>query len=192
MGKVWVTSDPHFGHDMVARLRGFDNTLDHTLSILDSIRSSVRPDDLVIWLGDLALARPESACRYISLMPGTHDLVLGNHDRGHPMYRDAARWGRVYATAFRSVSVLARRRINGGSALLSHFPYDGDHTEQDRDVQYRPRDLGLPIVHGHTHSTERVSRSAAGTLQVHVGWDAWHRPVDWEELSEIFEQEGEG
>ena len=73
--------------------------------------------------------------------------------------------------------------------LLSHFPYDGDHTTTDREQQYRLRDLGLPIVHGHTHAAKIVTRSQEGTLQVHVGWDTWGGLVDWDEVVSIVEEE---
>ena len=44
------------------------------------------------------------------------------------------------------------------------------------------RDAGNPVLHGHTRSTEKVSFSACGTPQLHVGWDAWGRPVRFHEI----------
>ena len=62
---------------------------------------------------------------------------------------------------------------------MSHFPYDGDHVEGgDRATQWRLHDEGVILLHGHTHSADRVSLSRAGTTQIHVGLDAWGlRPV---------------
>ena len=52
----------------------------------------------------------------------------------------------------------------------------------DPQTQWRLRDAGNPVLHGHTHSTEKVSFSACGTPQLHVGWDAWGRPVRFHEI----------
>ena len=73
---------------------------------------------------------------------------------------------------FAHVTPYLVRRTAGGPVALSHFPYEGDHGP-DRFVQWRLRDMGMPAVHGHTHGRERKTWTAAGTLQFHVGWDAW-------------------
>ena len=39
------------------------------------------------------------------------------------------------------------------------------------------------LIHGHTHDTDRRTTSPAGTLQLHVGWDAWRGPVSLHELT---------
>jgi calcineurin-like phosphoesterase family protein len=57
---------------------------------------------------------------------------------------------------------------------LSHFPYIGDsHDSNDRWGEYRLKDYGTTILHGHTHSKKKISRSSRGTLQINVGVDAW-------------------
>jgi calcineurin-like phosphoesterase family protein len=122
-----------------------------------------------------------------------HHLILGNHDPGHPMHRSAHRNQAVYLNEFQSAQAFARRRINKDGTrhevMLSHFPYQGDHGE-DRYPQYRLVDLGKPIIHGHTHSTEKVSFTRHNTLQVHVGVDAWRRPVRLEEIAAIIHGNG--
>jgi len=58
---------------------------------------------------------------------------------------------------------------------LSHFPYIGDsHDSNDRWGEYRLKDYGTTILHGHTHSKKKISRSSRGTLQINVGVDAWY------------------
>lgn len=81
---------------------------------------------------------------------------------------------------------LARRRINGVDALLSHYPYDGDHTQQTRYEAYRLRDTGLPLLHGHTHQSEQITRSMlTGAPQIHVGWDSWHQLVTADQIAAL-------
>ena len=73
---------------------------------------------------------------------------------------------------------MARTSYNGHAWLMSHYPYDGDHMAEARYDQFRLRDLGRSLFHGHTHSNERLSFSNKGTPQVNVGLDAWDlKPV---------------
>ena len=91
------------------------------------------------------------------------------------MHRDAHRWQRTYLEVFDSVQPFARHVIGPAEVLLSHFPYAGDHTEQDRHAQYRLRDEGRWLLHGHTHANNRHH----SPRQIHVGLDGWDlRPVD--------------
>jgi calcineurin-like phosphoesterase family protein len=70
--------------------------------------------------------------------------------------------------------------------MLSHFPYEGDHFDEDRFDDVRATDSGLPILHGHTHSSNVISYSSKGTLQIHIGVDSWgFRPVSYERITEI-------
>jgi calcineurin-like phosphoesterase family protein len=66
---------------------------------------------------------------------------------------------------------------------MSHFPYTGDSHDKPRYDLIRPKDDGKILLHGHTHAHEVISRSAKGTLQIHVGVDSWFgQPVS---LSQI-------
>jgi len=185
--RVRFTSDPHFGDRRVARHRGFGDDVEaHDATLADNWRRTVHKDDNVWVLGDLALSSPAYALEVLADLPGHKHLVWGNHDGGHPMHRTANRHQRRYLEVFESVQQSARRRIEGRQVLLSHFPYEGDHTEEDRHTQWRLRDQGVTVLHGHTHSRERVSWAEGGrlrvhdghlvpqpTLQIHVGMDAW-------------------
>lgn len=59
----------------------------------------------------------------------------------------------------------------GRKLVLSHFPYSRDRG-LDRYTEYRMPDCGMPVVHGHTHSKRRATRSVDGSRQIHVGFDA--------------------
>ncbi|USL85095.1 capsid maturation protease [Arthrobacter phage SWEP2] len=172
MANVFFTSDLHLGHDRVARIRGFDHTANHDLALVDRWRAVVRPDDHVWILGDIAASSPVYALAILRALPGIKHLVAGNHDRVHPMHRDAYRQQERYLEVFASVQSSARRRVLGQEVLLSHFPYDRDRNEV-RYAQWRLPDHGVPLLHGHTHGLERLSRSARSTAEVHVGVDAW-------------------
>lgn len=183
---VWFTSDLHIGHRMVAGLRGFADTASHDDDIAVAWDDVVREGDQVWILGDLSAgggASWRNALEWLNLRRGDKHLVAGNHDPVHPMHRDAHK--HHGSDVLRSAAQSARRRINGTEVLLSHFPYSGDHTERQRFDQWRLPDHGVPILHGHSHSREKLSRSPAGTLQIHVGIDAWRQPVSLDVIADI-------
>lgn len=188
---VYLTSDLHLGHERVATLRGFDSVAEHDAAVADRWRALVKPRDTVWVLGDLAAASPVHALAILATLPGEKVLVAGNHDRCHPMHRDAHRRQAAYLTTgggpFVATLSGARKRIGGEDVLLSHFPYLRDR-EEPRHLQWRLRDEGLPLVHGHTHGEERLTVTPAmmtdpwhgepeevapRRIEVHVGVDAW-------------------
>lgn len=188
---VWFTADLHVGHQRVVELRGFADTVEHDLRIAANWIKTVDVDDQVWVLGDLALSQWTRALAMVRSLPGDKHLILGNHDRGHPMHRDGHKHQGPYLETFTSVQTMARRRIPGtrDSMMLSHFPYSGDHTEGERYTQYRLRDEGLPLLHGHTHMRGKVTRSELNTPQIHVGLDAWDlTPVSLEEVVALLAQ----
>ncbi len=80
---------------------------------------------------------------------------------------------------------------NSASSVLrmSHFPYTGDSHDKPRYDKIRPKDDGKVLLHGHTHAHETVSRSAKGTLQIHVGVDSWFgAPVSLEQVMNIIKE----
>lgn len=189
---VFYTSDPHWGHRFVAGLRGFgEDAHAHDEWLRKIYSEAFRPGDVVWWLGDLTMRLPPvdaAATTIATRASADHRLIYGNHDAGHPMHREAHRHQHAYY-GFKLAAPFAKRVLpKVGAVHLSHFPYDGDHGP-DRYPQWRLRDVGVPLIHGHTHGTERVTRSAAGTLQIHVGIDAWKRPVPEHEIVDLILQE---
>lgn len=174
---VWFTSDLHLGHRLVAHLRGYGPSREeadivaHDVQIMDNWRRVVKADDLVWLLGDVAVSSPVYALDMLSRLPGRKRLILGNHDEPHPMHSRAAKAYQRYAKVFEYISPFARIKVQGHPVLLSHFPYSSD-TEgltEARFTQYRLRDEGMWLLHGHTHGKEKVHGH-----EIHVGLDAWN------------------
>lgn len=192
--QTWFISDLHLQHDFVAGLRGFrprdpgiSAADDHDAEVAANWDFWVRHEDTVWILGDITMANnPLAAFRWLYARPGTKHLILGNHDQIHPARRtaqkDYIKFQGEYAATFASIQTFARRRApNGGPEyLMSHFPYPGtsEGTDpngrpyDDRYLQYRLQDLGVPLLHGHTHRNETATISQRGTKQFHVGLDA--------------------
>lgn len=186
---TWFTSDLHIGHKLVAEIRGFSTTADHDNTLARNWDDVVSAEDIVWVLGDISAggsAGQQTALRWIAERPGVKHLVSGNHDGCHPHRRDAHKWVNKYGGAFQSVAAAARRRIDGQEVLLSHFPFTGDHTEVQRYDQWRLHDLGTAVLHGHTHQEHKVTFSALGTAQIHVGVDSWeYTPVNLDQLAQL-------
>lgn len=177
MPDTWLTSDTHLGHEKVARIRGFATCDEHDRFIARAWDRRVSPDDTVWVLGDIALNGWRDRLSWFATRPGVKHLVLGNHDRAHPLNRNAQAHLRTYLEVFESVQLAARVRHQGRSLLLSHFPYDGEGETRtgstDRATQWRLPDEGELLLHGHVHDGVRQRPSNAGTPMIHVGLDAW-------------------
>jgi calcineurin-like phosphoesterase family protein len=179
MSEVWFTSDTHFCHARVAELRGFASVADHDESLIASWNATVKPGDVVWHLGDVGMGHESDVLAKVWRLNGVKHLVAGNHDPCWPRTRDARRHQRKWLDAFESVQAYAKVRFGPRTILLSHFPYDGDHTFEERHVQYRLRNEGEWLAHGHTHAAEQTD----GPRSVHVGLDAWGlRPASRAEI----------
>lgn len=189
MSKVYFTSDTHFSHQFIAYLRGFESIEEHDEAIVETWNRTVTKRDTVWHLGDVTLKRARDIGPILDRLNGTIHLITGNHDRVAPgVMRNAhtatAEWLRYFA----SIQPFARLKYNGTEALLSHFPYSGEgaRIQPDRFSQYRLPDKGMPLIHGHTHDENQfLTTTEQGTPQVHVGWDAWWKPVPWETVWEL-------
>lgn len=171
MSRIFFASDHHFGHRKVSELRGFPTPAHHNLFILDQHNDTVRDDDVVHMLGDLSAggaAATRQALEWVKRLKGRKRLIAGNHDPVHPMNRDAHKWVREYLEVFESVAPFGRASIRGMKVLLSHFPYEIDRGEP-RYMQYRLRNEGALLLHGHLHSSEKFT----SPQEIHVGLDAW-------------------
>lgn len=123
----------------------------------------------------------------VERLHGTIHLVTGNHDEANPMHRAAHRRQREWMEVFASVQGFARRKVEGRQVLLSHYPYAGEGRRDmaDRYTQYRLANEGTALLHGHTHDSDQHLSHHQGTPMVHVGWEAWDRPVGLDEPAEL-------
>lgn len=177
---IFYTSDWHLGHLKLAQFRGFDTVEEHDELVIANHNEVVRnDDDIVFVLGDITLS--SGNLPKVDRMNGRKILIAGNHDAVHPMHRDAWKHQDKWRQHFVAIQPWGRRIAAKIEFLMSHHPYVGDHTEEDRSVEFRLKNMGLPIVHGHVHKDERVTHAWDRphlAAQIHVGLDAWDlRPV---------------
>ncbi len=179
MARYW-TADLHFGHRNIIRYaqRPFADVAEMDEGLVARWNEVVADDDEVWVLGDVAMGPIGASLAQVSRLAGRKVLVAGNHDRcwfGHgpkaepwvERYLDAG-----FAEVLQGVVPVA---IGGLEALACHFPYEGDSHDRDRYTAHRPVDTGLPLLHGHVHTTWQVQHR-----QVNVGVDVW----DWRPVSD--------
>lgn len=184
MSATWFVGDTHFGHERVAGIRGFANTVKHDESIAARWAKQVHPDDTVYVLGDISSGSSigeEYALAALWGLPGSKHLIAGNHDSVSSIHRNSYKKFPQFMKVFDSIQQFARIRIDGVNILLSHYPYlsqgDGPGRGLPRYSQYRLADEGMPLIHAHTHHTDPFSGSVTGR-EMCVSWDAWRRMVN--------------
>lgn len=126
MGEVYIISDLHLGHRMIANARGFNDVGKHDDALVERWNEVVKRKRDVVWvLGDVAFKR--GALAKMAQMNGQKKLVLGNHDR---FTLD------VYQRYFSQIYGL----FEYDKCLLTHIPVAG--------TQFKRYRLN---VHGHMH-----------------------------------------
>ena len=201
----FFTSDTHFGHQNIIKYanRPFASVSHMNEALIANWNAVVGMDDEVYHLGDVALGPWTEWDKILTRLNGYKILVVGNHDRifkgEKPKMQE--RFADEYSKWFDEIVDNANIVIGSDEdqihVNLSHFPYDGDSHDGDRFTQFRLPDEGHILIHGHTHAQfdekgqdARVSRSKKGSLQIHVGQDAWrYGPVPESEILKIIQEE---
>ena len=198
---VFYISDTHFSHPLVSGLRGFRSVEEHDETIFNNIHKQVRTGDTLWILGDVVFGSSKremlERLRYETIGV-TLNVILGNHDRPSPVMSNGHNFLQEWTDLFDFVGTYAR--VSPGW-MLSHYPYDTryveeqhrdyDETREDRFDQYRVRDCGRPLIHGHTHNPQKYSISNKGTPQVNVCLEAWDmRPVPHGQIVDLLASKG--
>lgn len=181
---VFFTADSHFRHARVAEIRGHA-VEEHDELLIELWNKAVTPRDEVWHLGDVTIKSFQEVKPLLQRLNGTIHLITGNHDSCWPGHRQSHRHQREWLEVFASVQAYARRRVGKRQVMLSHLPYagGGDHTETERHAEFRLRDNGSWLLHGHVHDAWRQR----GRM-INVGVDVWDMaPVSWSKLIDRIE-----
>jgi calcineurin-like phosphoesterase family protein len=170
---IWHLADPHFVHPNCAGWRGFASAEEHDAALLARCQQLISPDARVVIHGDLGLKSETRILELAAQIPGEKHILLGNHDRLHPMHRGhasparQAKWAAVFGDR---ISQHCEAAILGRRVRLSHFPYagEGDHTITERYSEWRLPDEGDWLLCGHVHH-----RWLIRGRQINVGVDQW-------------------
>ena len=79
MGKIYIISDLHFGHENLATHRGFKNAKEQDAFIISNWNRIIKPKDTVWILGDITMEKANYDV--LDSLNGYKKVVLGNHDK---------------------------------------------------------------------------------------------------------------
>lgn len=146
---VYFTSDTHFGDRRVLAVdrRPFPSVAAHDEALVALWNETVRPEDEVWHLGDVALGPPpEAVAVLLGRLNGRKHLVSGNNDGP----------GTLAAPGWESVQPYAELMIEGRHLVLCHYPFR----------TWNQAGRGSVNLHGHSHG-----RLTPMTRQYDVGVD---------------------
>ncbi|MGO1949984.1 MAG: metallophosphoesterase, partial [Mycobacteriaceae bacterium] len=123
----WTVSDLHFGHRLVAELRGFTDTDEHDRVVLDHLRE-VPDGSVLLCLGDISVRKDAYALDQLGVLKAEKDLTMwlvpGNHHRVHPMFGwdSVAEWTPRYREVFDVIALDFQVRVRHWQVLMTHIP----------------------------------------------------------------------
>lgn len=136
---IYIISDNHFNHWNINRYcsRGFPNLETMNNTMIKRWNTVVKPEDLVIHIGDIIFTKGESKAisDMIAKLNGRKILIKGNHDR------KSYSWYLTHGFDFiceRMIWEFNRKKI-----LFIHSPHEISHNDY-RTCRY--------IIHGHSHN----------------------------------------
>ncbi len=146
MADVWFTSDFHIGHFNIIRYcnRPFADTREMNAAILERVNASVKPDDVLYFLGDFCMGGPKAVAFYRDqLACKTIHFIDGNHDRT----------ARKVQHVFTSWSSLSEIKVGKQGIVLCHdamkvWPHHSRGTWQllTPSAQYPPLGSNSPAA----------------------------------------------
>lgn len=183
MAERYFTADTHFGHINIIKYcnRPFDSVEEMNERIVENFNKVVQPEDTLIHLGDVSMGKIEDTIEWARKLNGHKILIPGNHDRvwvGETLTRQL-KYKELYEDIFQVIPHPTHTFFGEEMVLMSHFPYAGDHTEEDRHQEFRPYNQGRFLLHGHIHDEWKIKEGR----MLNVGIDEWdYRPVSVDEI----------
>ena len=157
--KTFFISDLHLGHENIIKYesRPFADAAEMGKTILERWNKTVKNDDLVILLGDVALMPKAAIIEVLKQLHGRKWLILGNHDRHNTVsWWQKAGFDRVFEFPI----------IYEDFFMLSHEPvYLNEH-------------MPYANVHGHIHSKTMTGGYYLNVSVEHLDYT----PITFEEV----------
>lgn len=169
-GRVFITSDIHYGHRLMCRLRGFsackpgEKPTPEEIAIMDDaitdvINSTVPADAELYIIGDFTMhAKAAQVAAYLSRINCTSvTLVDGNHDD----FRSVKDAGFSHLTSYMEMS----HRHDGERTMVcfSHYPM----------AVWNKSHHGSIMCHGHSHGNGNDTNLRLGIKRFDVGIDSF-------------------
>ena len=152
IGKIFITSDTHYGHKNIVRgttnwrtqdgevpvesTRDFQTIEQMNWRMIDGINNFISQDDTLIMLGDVSFGGFENIDIFLDrLICKNIHLIVGNHDHHIENNREDIQ------NRFLSVNHYLEVKINDRSFVLCHYPLQS----------WNGLNKGVIHLHGHVH-----------------------------------------
>lgn len=191
--KFFVSSDWHLGHrrPWIVESRGFQTVEEHDSAVIKSINDTVRPTDVLLFLGDFCLnSTAEQFEGYLSRINCQEIMTLwGNHNSRIGAAYDGivaslglpADIKEVYPVRYRNLvfyGYYLELTVNHRFFVACHYPiYSFNHMKDHSGM-----------LCGHSHNNCELSHveNAKGKY-LDVGWDGHRKPLSFREIADIFD-----
>ena len=154
--QYWIWSDLHLGHQNIISYcnRPFSNSHEMNEHLVSHAILKVKPDDYVLFLGDISFLSPPETKAWLNAMPGRKFLIAGNHDL------KKGQWLAEYESIFEGISAFEMVTLQQHRIAFSHYPLD---LERFKDVDIN--------VHGHTHNEPSKSPKHVNVCVEHLNYE---------------------
>ena len=164
---IFFTSDTHFCHPLIAKLRGYKSFEEMNEIIINNWNTVVGKKDLTYHLGDFGFSH-DSLAHIRHRLKGKIIIILGNHDLKNKVMRMP-----VWTDIFQMKTI----QIDKQPIALCHYPFD----VWDRS-HYNSYHL-----YGHVHGGLNPHVYEPKGKKLDIGWDKRKQPMEWSDLKVIFE-----
>lgn len=203
---TFASSDGHWGHGgadgrggIIKWREGYDHVDEMNEDLVERWNKVVSPDDTVLYLGDAVMGQRDDTLKWVGRLNGNIILTPGNHDHVHPMHlrKKSQEWGYKWTAMYLEAGFSSigpeyfTSIVNSDTRVgFCHFPFSGDHTDEERYTSWRPTWLEDQIdvlVHGHVHdlwkTKDHITADGRVIPQLNVGVDKHDfAPIALEEL----------
>jgi calcineurin-like phosphoesterase family protein len=163
MGKIFLTSDTHFGHNkpFVWEERGFSSVEEMNYRIIQNWNNIVSSEDTVYHLGDVMLGDTNKGIYCLEQLNGKIHIVWGNHctNTRKELYKTCH-------NVIESCGFATIIKHKGYTFYLSHYPTITSNYDIDKPLKSRVINLC-----GHSHVTDPFADWEKGLIY-HVELDA--------------------
>jgi calcineurin-like phosphoesterase family protein len=175
---IWITSDTHYNHKNICRgvsewggngknTRDFPTLEKMNDAIVSNINAVVRPEDILIHLGDWSFGGIENVSKFRErIVCENIHLVLGNHD--HHIKRNTDNLQSLFASVSRILDLeIVAQRTSGHTKhrfTMCHFPI----------CSWEDMNRGVIHLHGHVHLPMNKRLHAGKSMDVGVDGNNLH------------------
>ena len=179
MGRIFVTSDTHFGHDreFLWGPRGFMSHVDHDKEVIRRWNETVQPDDVIYHLGDVMLGDNAYGIGCLEQLNGQIKIIPGNHDT---------------ASRLSLYKLLPNVEVLGLAEMIKYKKYNfylSHHPTMTSNLEKAPYlRMHLINLYGHTHQQKPFYQDIP--FMFHVGMDSNNcTPILLDDAIELMKEE---